>query len=588
MDTLFSRGFIGDLELANRIVMPAIKTGFFNESFGANERYLDFLEARARGGAALLIVEAFSGNHMIMGEAGEDVLHENAAALMQELAGRVHAAGANIALQLGQAAAVQDASPDRENNRQAVMQVFVGLAEAAAAAGFDALEIQGDFCGKTDYDPVSRDLYYKNLFASIHEKVKLPLIYRLSETGRGSLDDVLHVCRIVELAGAAAIHIPVNPWQTLEPPGFLIPLAAAVKKAVRIPVIAAGRINRPELAAELLKHGAADFISMGRALLADPELPRKAERGCLEQIRPCTGCNEGCINRYMAGEPITCVQNLAVGREKELSDLPEIQQPKKILVAGGGPAGMTAAKYLAKRGHCVRLVEKLPQLGGQVNIAALVPGKQDYRFITTCLEEDLSSGGVEISLNTSLTSLREEEMPDVVIVASGSEAKKLLLLYGLTVPVFSAREIILSNSFMNNGQVLVIGAGLLGLEAAYTLATRGSDVVVVEQEQEIARDGPPVYKNHLLKKLEGRKVKILTGTAILGGEGAKIKLQNLLSGETTYLCAGGGVVVAVGAEPVCPEKLQGQNDKLHVIGDARLPGKILAAMEEALVLALKL
>lgn len=567
--------------------MPAMQTGFIDQNCSTNERYLCFLEARAQGGVGLIIAEALSDNLIDTWENRRELLHQKTVLWMQELSKKVHTGGARVALQLKHRPNPGGDAHALENYQERLLEAFLCVADLAASSGFDALEIKGDFYSKSNDATSAQDLIY-NIIKAFREKIKLPLIYRLGEAESLKLEDALHLCKIVEMAGVSAIHISVDLFQTLEPPGFTTALCAAVKKAVRIPVIAAGRINRPEMGAELLQHGTADFVSMGRALLADPKLPRKAQQGVQEQIRPCIGCNEGCVNRYMAGEPVTCVQNLAVGREKELAGLPQSEQRQNVLVVGGGPAGMTAAKYLAVRGHGVRLVEKLPRLGGQVNVAALVPGKQDYRFISTCLEEDLAAAGVEVLLNTQMTDLPATEKPAAVIVASGSEAKTLPTLPGLTVPVITARDIIASNDILPEGQVVIIGGGLLGLEAAYTLATRGKEVIVVEQEKEIARDGAPVYNNHLLTKLEDSKVEILTGTAVFGGEGAIIQLQDLLSGKTRNIHAGGGVILAVGSDPVYPQNLPFEGDNLHIIGDARMPGKILAAMEEALSLALNI
>ena len=165
-----------------------------------------------------------------------------------------------------------------------------------------------------------------------------------------------------------------------------------------MPVIVVGRINDPRLAEHILDRGQADLVAMGRALLADPELPKKASEGRFEDIAPCTGCGVGCLRNLVTGGPLTCVINPALGREKEMAITPAAR-PKKVLVAGGGPGGLEAARIAALRGHQVTLFEKEARLGGQYNLAAVPPLKQELSLLVKYLSVQVEKAGVRVELN---------------------------------------------------------------------------------------------------------------------------------------------------------------------------------------------
>ncbi len=197
-------------------------------------------------------------------------------------------------------------------------------------------------------------------------------------------------------------------------------LAKQAKAVLKVPVIAANRIKDPLTAEMVLREGRCDLVSMGRALIADPELPNKAKAGAIADINPCIGCNEGCVQRLNFASPITCTVNPSAGREKELEIKPAAVK-KKVFVAGGGPGGMEAARVAALRGHDVTLYEKADRLGGQLNLACMPPTKQELAETVIWLSRQVKQAGVKVKLNTELTLAEiEKEKPDVLVVATGA------------------------------------------------------------------------------------------------------------------------------------------------------------------------
>ncbi len=218
-------------------------------------------------------------------------------------------------------------------------------------------------------------------------------------------------------------------WIHVFPPmsvaqGFVADDARRLKQAVSKPVLVAGRINQPQLAAEVLESGKADMVGLARALIADPEFVNKMASGRAEDIRACVGCNQACVGHRLAHFPVSCIQNPVSGRERTMGELKPAQSSKKILVIGGGPAGMKAAVVAAERGHQVELYENSTRLGGQVNLAEALPGRAEFGGVTTNLVHELDLAGVKVTLNSQIdeSSLRDIE-PDHVIIAIGARTR---------------------------------------------------------------------------------------------------------------------------------------------------------------------
>ena len=242
-----------------------------------------------------------------------------------------------------------------------------------------------------------------------------PVILRISGDehlpgGRDILESQYIAPKLVT-AGVDAFHIsggvvPDVYWQILPclgtQPGFNVPAAAAIKQVVDVPVMVVGRINDPQLAEDILVKEYADMIVMGRALLADPELPNKAKEGNIEDIAPCTSCGQGCLRTQLTYEPMTCVINPTVGREKEMTITPAAKQ-KKVLVIGGGPGGLEAARVSALRGHQVTLWEKASKLGGQMNLAVIPPMKQELSKWIIYLSTQVNKLPIKVELNKEAT-----------------------------------------------------------------------------------------------------------------------------------------------------------------------------------------
>ena len=294
------------------------------------------------------------------------------------------------------------------------------------------------------------------------------------------------------------------------PRGCMVYLTEGIRKAVKIPVSAGNRINDPVLAEQILEEGRADLIAMGRALIADPELPNKAKEGNVEEIRTCIACQWCLYNVLSLNSTVTCAVNAQVGRER-LFDLSPVNKPKKILVIGGGPAGMEAARVAAIRGHRVWLYESGPKLGGQLLLASMPPGTEEINNFTGYLESEVNRLGVKVQTNAFATAEDvKKQSPDVVIVATGSKPLRPPMPGIDKSHVVTAIEVLQGIKDVK-GKVVILGGGLLGAELAEYLATRGKDVTIVEMLPQIATDVPDVARSLLILALKENGVKMITG-----------------------------------------------------------------------------
>jgi 2,4-dienoyl-CoA reductase (NADPH2) len=445
-----------------------------------------------------------------------------------------------------------------------------GIAQVLEAAGADALHVRAEFYSKPK-DPSRR------------ASTQLPDMAFFPETPYplgGVVDDSRH--------GA----------------GGWVPLAAAVKTAVTIPVITIGRLD-VELGEDILRSGKADFISFNRALMADPELPNKVAEGRLEDIRPCTGCTT-CFNNNEQGNPPLCQVNAALGREKE-HEIIAAEQKKRVMVVGGGPAGMEAALVAALRGHKVVLYEKEPKLGGSLPVAALVKGfhREDILALASYYETQLGKLGVDTRLGKEVNrSVVNENKPDVLIIAAGGShnvpdlpgidmphvvrSKALhrqLKGYMRFIPLRLLRP--LTRVWMPIGKrVVIMGGDIQGCQTAEFLVRRGRKVTIVDTAEEMGEGLLDTYvKPHLLDWLDAKGVAMLPGVQYeeITDQGLIIttkegKRQTL---ETDTI---------VTALPLLPntalsKSLEGSAAEVYAIGDCKEPHLIVDAIAEGSRLA---
>jgi NADPH-dependent 2,4-dienoyl-CoA reductase/sulfur reductase-like enzyme len=354
----------------------------------------------------------------------------------------------------------------------------------------------------------------------------------------------------------------------------MVHLAAGIKEVVNVPVIAVGRINDPELAEEILKQGKADLVSMGRALLADPYLPKKAAAGALDEINRCTACDE-CISRLGFNEEIACSVNAALGMEEEYR-IKKAEVAKRVLVVGGGPAGMEAARVSALRGHEVILYEKSDRLGGQLNLAAVPPHKEEIKNVKAYLEPQIRKLGVKVMVGKEVTpTLVEKIRPDVVFVATGSFP---IVPENLEVKggnIVTANDVLAGVASVGE-RVVVVGGGMVGAETSEFLAERGMKVTILEMLGRIGIDMVPAVIVLLYQRLKKLGVIMITNA----------KVETITEDGVVYekdrekqTVEADSVVLAVGSEPSVSlmEALKGKVAEIHVIGNAKEPGNVLEA-----------
>lgn len=468
---------IGQMEIRNRIVMPAMGTRYGSGDGSVTERLKNYYEARAQGGTGLIIVEATYVH--LRGKIGPNRLgidDDKFISGLGELARTIQKHGARAVIQLCHAGrlalpaviGMQPVGPSavpmdhfvqrvkgeipKEMTVEEIAELVISFANAARRAkeaGFDAVELHSA-SGYLFAQFLSRaanrreDAYggsVENRARFLIETIKAvkgtagpnyPVICRMNAKEHGvedgiTLEEARETALLIQEAGADAIHVtasgPLSPLTVGAlplVPGLNVGLAAEIKKVVAIPVIAVGLIS-PELGEKLIAEGKADFIAMGRALIADPELPDKLGSGRMEDIRPCLVCTS-CPFEPKPPEPLglQCEVNAALGRESR-SKITPTGAPKRVLVVGSGPAGMESARVAALEGHEVFLYEKQSELGGHLIEASIPPHKERIGNLIRYLETQVRKLGVKVELGREVTpEVTAEVRPDIVLIATGA------------------------------------------------------------------------------------------------------------------------------------------------------------------------
>jgi NADPH-dependent 2,4-dienoyl-CoA reductase/sulfur reductase-like enzyme len=373
------------------------------------------------------------------------------------------------------------------------------------------------------------------------------------------------------------------------PQGVYASLAARVRKEVRAPVIYAGRVVDPRHAERLLAEGACDLVAMTRALMADPWMPRKAAEGRLDDIRMCVGMQEGCLGRSNRGLTLSCSQNPVTGREGELGELVPAAVPRRVVVVGGGPAGLEGARVAALRGHDVVLYERTAALGGQVLVAARAPLRPGYGESVQWLVRQLRKTTATVRLETEATVESVlADRPDAVIVATGAVPRRPDVP-GADLPGVVTVEDVLSGAAVAGPRVVVVdGTGRVqaGLAADY-LALEGRIVSVVTPYHTVCDNTEGSTKEPLFERLYRRDVAMIVDTAIraIEADGAgrlRVRAANEYSEREVRLDGVDTVVLAYGGRAVdgLYSALKGRVPELLLVGDAMAPRLLHDALLE--------
>lgn len=636
---MFSPINIGTVTVPNRFVVPPMGNNFANTDGSMSERSAAYYEARAKGGFGLITIESTVVYKEAKGGPRKPCLFsDEVVPSFKRVADACHAYGAKVSIQLQHAGPegnskltgyplkaasaiapsagreIPEAMPTEEVYR--LIECYGDAARRAQLAGIDMVEVHcahgylvstfisartnkrtDEFGGCFE----NRMRLPRLIIENIRKKTggNMPILCRINARDEGDdgvdVHDAAAIAAYLEqVCGVDAIHVTRSihihdefMWApNITHGGFNAELGAEIKRAVSVPVILVGRFTEPQYAELLVKQGRADLIAFGRQSIADPELPNKARNGQLEKLTPCIACLLGCVPNMLQGRPITCAMNPCAGREAELKPA-EVR--KNVVVIGGGPGGMYAARLCALRGHSVTLLEKDAELGGHFLVASYPPGKGEISgairsFIVNCRE-----AGVDIRTGAEATpELVASLKPDAIIIATGSVPLRLPIP-GLDSCGCSTAEDVLTGKADTGKRVLVVGGGMVGCECVEFLTEREHIVDMVEMKPVIGEDIVPEARKYIMANLEKHKVTQRVNARVKQFYADGVDFTDTVTGEDAAMRGYDSVVLAMGyrSNNTLEEQLKDLAPQVIVIGEARqAPGNSMEATGDALNAAL--
>ncbi|HXZ34674.1 MAG TPA: FAD-dependent oxidoreductase [Thermodesulfobacteriota bacterium] len=623
---LIGRG-VKKLTLKNRMVMAPMVTCLANSQGFVTPRMVDYYVERAKGGIAAIVVEAMDiDDRMLFNRLG--VFHDRFINELENLATSIKERGAAAIAQINQTG-IRGNTPGPDDlsadQMEELIVWFSQAAERVKKAEFDGVMIHGahgylisSFLSpltnhrKDAYggDRKARTHFAADVVRSVRRTVgdDFPIFFRMNGEdflpGGFTVEDARVAAPILEAAGADVISIGggvgilahdlslgdnksygqmIMPMYI--PRGCRVEIAAEIKKGLNIPVSVAGRINDPFLARDIIAQKKVDLVDLGRQMIADPYFPQKIEQGQIQDIGSCIACNYCHGKRMRAMKQVRCAINPWAGREAELREIKPAATSQKVMVVGGGIAGLQAAQWLGKRGHRVFLYEKSDRLGGQIRLAAMPPHKEEIRQFLELSIRQIKKLKVKIHLNSEVTPERLiQEHPQAVILATGGRPlrppniplhDKMKCIYAWD--VLSGKEKFLGE------KTVVLGGGFVGAEVADFIRSTGiaKEVEIVEMREAMALDLEPAFRQLLIERLQSLGVKMLSHFRVREVTARQVIGEDVRTKDTKKIDAD-AVVIALGTESVeFPlEAVQKKGIRFFLIGDAHTPRGIAEAVRD--------
>lgn len=612
---------IGNITLKNRVMFPPLTTGYEGRDGSLTKQSIEFYERLAKGGVSYIVIGDVSP---INGFTSTPKLYDDSQIDgFKKLCDSIHKYDAKVAAQIfhpeydcdainkivatGNMKAVREklhhdmqhfVNEVSEEGLRDIIDKMCNCAIRAQKAGVDIIQIHGDrlvgsLCStilnkrndKFGGTLENRTRFALELVKALKKAVpNMPIDYKFSvvtpERGKGGidLDEAPIFAKWLEEAGVDMLHVAqanhtgnmadTIPPMGVQPYGFFVDIAAQIKKSVNIPVSTVGRIFNPKMAESILEADKADIIGLGRILLADPDWVNKVKENKFEDIRECISCNKGCTDNIQNRKFLSCILNAENGYEGTRK-ITEAVTKKKVIVVGGGPAGLEAARVASLKGHSVTLFDENTYLGGQLNLACIPPRKNEIRRAIRFLTHSVTSQNVDLRLGKKAT---QEDIltlnPDVVLVAVGS-SNFIPSIDGYNKQMVCDSWKILNGEQQVFGNIAVIGGGMVGCEVAEHLCLQeGNKVSIIEMDNSIAKGESSTILPTLMENFTRNNVKIYTNHKVNKIDKECIICENN-NNEIKIPCD--YVVMAVGARPNSfdVDKLLENNVKVVKIGDCK-------------------